>query len=158
MDSNQTYERYFNLSLRFISYRPRSEEEVYDYLKKKTNKAKNLNEKIIAQIMNRLIELGFIDDLEFAKFWITNRKKGLRFLKIELSQKGISKEIIEKALYGFDILEKENSLILKLIEKKKKTLAGLEKRKAYEKMIAFLLRKGFDYDNIKKHLGKNIEF
>ena len=158
MDSEQTYERYFNLSLRFLSYRPRSEKEVYDYLKKKTNKAKNLNEQIIARIMCRLAELKFINDFEFAKFWITNRRKGLRFLKIELFQKGISKETIEKALSGFDISEKEENLILKLIEKKKKNLAGMEKRKAYEKMTAFLLRKGFDYDKIKKHLGNVVEF
>lgn len=158
MDNQQIYERYFNLSLRFLSYRPRSEKEVYDYLKKKSIKAKNLNEQIIAKIMTRLVELKFIDDLEFAKFWITNREKGLKFLKIELAQKGISKEIIEKALSGFDIAEKEESLILKLIEKKKRSLANTEKRKAQEKMIAFLLRKGFDYSQIKKYLDKNIEF
>lgn len=158
MDESLIFDRYFNLSLRFLSYRPRSEQEVYKYLFEKSKKAKNLNEQIIAKIMHRLIELKFIDDLEFARFWITNRKKGLKIVKFELSQKGIAKEIIEKALSEFDILGKEESLILKLIEKKKRSLVNVEKGKAQKKMIAFLLRKGFEYGQIKKFLHKNIEF
>ena len=158
MDESLVFDRYFNLSLRFLSYRPRSELEVYKYLLEKSKKVNNLNEQIIAKIIHRLIELKFIDDLEFARFWITNRKKGLKFLKIELVQKGVSRETIEEALVGFDIAEKEDSLILKLIEKKKRTRLSIEKKKAYEKMVAYLLRKGFNYDQIKKHLGKNIEF
>ena len=158
MDESIVFNRYFNLSLRFLSYRPRSEKEVYDYFKEKSRKSSSLTEEIIAKIMQRLIDLKFINDLEFTRFWISNRNKALRILKFELQQKGIAKEIIEATLLEFDYEEKENNLIQKLIEKKKKSLIKFEKRKAYEKMAAFLLRKGFNYDQIKKHLDKNVEF
>jgi len=152
MDESVIFDRYFNLSLRFISYRPRSKKEVFNYLKEKSKKAPHLDEKVIAKIMQRLVDLKFIDDLEFAKFWIRSRKKGFKILKFELIQKGISKEIIEKAVSEFDLKAKEDDLIEKLIEKKKKSLSKYPKQKAYEKLFSFLLRKGFDYDAIRKSL------
>src|SRR3989344_3929675 len=132
MDESVIFDRYFNLSLRFISYRPRSKKEVFNYLKEKSKKAPHLDEKVIAKIMQRLVDLKFIDDLEFAKFWIRSRKKGFKILKFELIQKGISKEIIEKAVSEFDLKAKEDDLIEKLIEKKKKSLSKYPKQKAYE--------------------------
>ena len=145
MLESEIFDRYYNLALRFLSYRPRSEKEVYDYLKGKVHKSKGkLSEKIIAQIMSRLAELDFVDDSTFVRWWIENRKKGGRLIKLELLQKGISKETIEEALLKFDIAKKENDLIKKFIEKKKSL--------PYEKLVAYLLRRGFDYETIKKAL------
>ena len=151
-DPELTFNRYYNLSLRFLSYRPRSEQEVYKYLLEKAKKAKNLDEKIIASIMGRLVEYKFVDDFSFAKFWIEHRKKGFRILQFELQQKGVSKEILEKALAEFDLESKETDLINHLIERKTKSLQKYPEGKAREKMIAFLLRKGFDYNDVKKAL------
>lgn len=158
MDKEKTYERYFNLTLRFLSYRPRSEKEVYDYLKKKTHSAKSLDEEIIARIMQRLTALKFLDDVEFAKQWVANRSKSRKILKIELTQKGVSKEIIEKVISSSNLEEKEDMLIKKLIEKKMRSLGSIDDKKAYEKIASYLLRKGFKYDQVKKHLRENIEF
>lgn|SRR3989344_7397125 len=145
MSESEVFDKYYNLALRFLSYRPRSEREVFDYLKQKSKKTKGkLSEQTIAQIMGRLTELNFIDDLGFAKWWIENRKKGFRLLKLELLQKGISKETIEEASSTFDIVGKETELLKKLIDKKKNL--------PYEKMVAYLLRRGFDYEKIKKTL------
>lgn len=154
MDSSQIFARYYNLSLRFLSFRPRSEQEVYKYLLEKAKRAKNLDEQIIAKIMSRLVEYKFIDDLAFAKFWIENRKKGFRILRFELQEKGLSKEIISEVLSEFDLEKKEKQLIEKFIERKTKSLQRFPKEKAREKMIAFLMRKGFDYTDIKKALDE----
>ncbi|MEK9178534.1 MAG: RecX family transcriptional regulator [Patescibacteria group bacterium] len=146
MLESEIFDRYYNLALRFLSYRPRSEKEVYEYLKGKIQKSKgkSLNGEIIAKIMSRLAELDFVDDSTFVRWWIENRKKGGRLIKLELLQKGISKETIEEALLKFDIAKKENDLIKKFIEKKKSL--------PYEKLVAYLLRRGFDYETIKKAL------
>jgi SOS response regulatory protein OraA/RecX len=72
-DPELIFDRYYNLSLRFLSYRPRSEQEVHEYLKRKTKNLKLEEEekqKIIAKIMQRLLEYKFIDDNAFARFWI----------------------------------------------------------------------------------------
>ncbi len=153
MDNQEIFARYYNLSLRFLSYRPRSEQEVYKYLEEKSKRTKGkLDEQTIAMIMSRLIEYKFIDDLSFAKFWIEHRKKGFRILKLELQQKGVDREIIERAASELDLDGKESNLIQKLIEKKKRSLSRYPEEKSREKLIAFLLRKGFDYDDVKKAL------
>lgn len=151
-DPELIFNRYYNLSLRFLSYRPRSEQEVYKYLEEKRRRSKNLDEKTIASIMRRLVEYKFVDDFSFAKFWMEHRKKGFRILQFELQQKGVSKETLDKALAEFDLESKERDLINRLIERKTKSLQKYPKEKAREKMIAFLLRKGFDYTQIKKAL------
>lgn len=144
MDDSLVFDRYFNLSLRYLSYRPRSEKEVYDHLVEKSKKAKGLSEKIIAEIMQRLIKLNFVDDLEFAKFWIEHRKKAFSIVKMELVRKGINNETIEKAKLSFDINKKDDDLIKKLIEKKKNL--------PYEKLAPYLMRRGFSYDEVRRHL------
>ncbi len=151
-DPELVFDRYYNLSLRYISYRPRSEKEVYDYLIGKQKRVKNLDDATIAKIMARLVEYKFIDDRQFARFWIEHRKKGFRILRFELQQKGISKEIIEEAASEFDLGSKEDELMKKLIEKKSRSLKNENPQKVKEKTIAYLLRKGFDYEDIKKAL------
>jgi SOS response regulatory protein OraA/RecX len=73
-------------------------------------------------------------------------------VKFELGQKGISKEIIEKALEDFDLEKKEDLLLNRLIEKKWKTVSKNPKEKQYEKMMRFVLSKGFDYETAKKEV------
>lgn len=154
-DSSQTFERYYNLSLRFLSYRPRAEKEILDYLNKKAAKSKNLTEEIIAQIIAKLAEYKFIDDLEFAKFWVEQRTKfkhkPIWTIKFELKQKGIKEEVVDEVLQKFD---ESRSLDLesaeKLAEKKLDFYRNLPPQKRREKVMSYLLRKGFGYDIVKK--------
>ena len=61
MLESEVFDKYYNLALRFLSFRPRSEKEVLNYLRQKNKKTKGkLSEKTIAQIMARLTELNFI--------------------------------------------------------------------------------------------------
>jgi regulatory protein len=141
---NSIFDRYYNLALRFLSYRPRSQKEVYDYLKGKSRRVAGINDQTIAEIMKRLVDLKFIDDVEFAKFWIEHRKKAARVLNRELVDKGISKDIIEKVTSSFDLSKKDNELMRKFIEKKKNL--------PYEKLVGYLMRRGFSYEEIRKEL------
>ena len=152
MDSATIFDRYYNLSLRFLSYRLRSEKEMIDYLKR--NK---LSEQIIARIMAKLIEHKFIDDSEFAKLWIEQRTKykhkPIRVIEFELGQKGISKEIIDDVLADYD--EKKNvdlDSAKKLAKKKLDFYRVLDPKKRREKVMSHLLRKGFSYEVVKKVL------
>lgn len=153
MDSSQVFDRYYNLSLRFLSYRPRSEQEVYKYLLEKSKRTGGkLTDEIIARIMHRLTEYKFIDDYAFTKFWIEHRKKGFRVLRLELQQKGVSRKVIDNVSSEFDISSKEKDLLRKLIEKKQRSVERYPKEKQYEKIVSSLLRKGFSYDDVKKEL------
>ena len=149
MSEDSSFDYIYNNTLRFLSYRPRSEAEVLDYLKKKQASTKNTLE-----VMRRLREYNFVNDENFARWYIENRNKSIRIISFELKRKGISKNIMEKVLEDFDVKKKEDSLLNKLIEKKWKTVSKSPKEKQYEKMMRYVLSKGFDYDDAKKEVIK----
>ena len=161
------FEKFYTLSLRYLTRRPRSEKELKDYLKKKFQriKAEPSEEAFITQkIIDTLKQQKFLNDEEFAKWWIEQRTKfkhSSQFvIKRELLQKGISKEILAScfALDGSKANDLEQAKIL--VEKKLPRYRNLEKRELYNKLGAFLARRGFDWDTIKKAideiLGKGV--
>ena len=123
-----------------------------DYLKRK-----KLSEQIITRIMAKLIEYKFIDDLEFAKLWIEQRTKfkpkPIWIIESELKQKGMSKDIIDEVLSQFDEKKSlDEQSAKKLAEKKLEFYRSLPSQKRREKVTNYLLRKGFNYDIVKKVL------
>ncbi len=154
MDNDLILERYYNLTLRFLSYRPRSEKEISDYLAKKALRSQGLTEEIIAKVIEKLKEYKFIDDTAFAKFWVEQRtkfkRKPIRVIEYELKQKGIEENLIEEILSTLDDKDLDLGNAKKLAEKKLDFYRGLDVRKRREKVMNYLLRKGFSYDTVKK--------
>jgi len=140
----------YNLALKFLARRPRSEREVKDYLKKK-----KVPDEQIEMILSKLREQKFVNDYEFATWWIEQRTrfrpKGRRVIEIELQQKGISREIVKELRIknhesrGSDEKELARNLIQKRIAKYKE----LSRQELYQKLGGFLARRGFDLDIIK---------
>lgn len=134
--------------LRFLSYRPRSEKEVKDYLQKKKKGVKT-----ISGVTRRLKEQRLIDDTAFARWWLEQRiqfrPKGKRLLWLELRKKGVDPEVIDGVLAGYS---QELSLAQKLAQKKLKTYRHLDPLEFRQKMTGFLARRGFDWGVIKKAL------
>jgi len=79
------YER----ALHYLSFRPRSAQEVAQYLK-----GKGLDEEDAAAVLERLQQARLVDDAAFAQFWVNSREnarpKGAWALRAELRQKGIA--------------------------------------------------------------------
>ena len=106
-------------------------------------------------IIEKLKKQKFLDDREFAKWWIEQRSKvkpkALKFIIFELKQKGIEKDLIEEVLESkeFEIVS-DFDKAFKLAQKRINRYRGETPKKAYEKMARFLASKGFDYDIIKK--------
>jgi len=139
-----------NATIRYLSFRPRSEKEIRDYLKKK-----NANEKTIGLIVEKLKEYKFLDDAEFARRFIEQRikikPKAWRIIKLELIRKGISKEIIETIILEDQAPEiNDGETALKLAEKRIERLKNEPRQKQYEKMFRYLASKGYNYDIIKE--------
>lgn len=132
---------------KFLSFRPRSKKEILDYLKRK-NLGKNESE----LALKRVEKLGFINDEEFARFLVQSRvkskPKGKRVLILELRQKGIDNEIIEKILDEVTVSELE--LAQRAISKKLENFLKLPPNAAREKITAYLGRRGFSWDTIKE--------
>lgn len=156
MDPQLIYQKYLESAVRFLSFRPRSEKEVRDNLLKK-----KASSEIIDKVVNWLKEQRFVNDEEFVKWWIEQRgkfrPKGTRIIKMELIQKGIAQEIIEKLMAnGEENREIELNMAKKIVKKKLPKYRSLEKREIYNKLGSHLARKGFDWDTIKKSIDDEL--
>ncbi len=150
------FEKLLNRTYNFLSYRPRSEKEVRDYLVKK--KAEQTD---IQKIIIKLKEQKFLNDKEFTQWWIEQRSrvrpKALRVIKLELKQKGIANDLIEEVLNESVDLKTELEKAMELGKKKLERFKNLERQKVYEKLGRFLASKGFDWDTIKKVIDQLVE-
>jgi len=149
------FEKFYKAAIRFLSFRPRSEKEVSDYLTKK-----QCEPLISKRILESLKRDKFINDQEFLRWWVEQRTilkpKASRIIKFELKQKGISEELInDEGLMINDNLDFENAL--KLAEKKLRTIHDqTDRRKVQEKLGRYLAGKGFDWDTIKEVIDRSL--
>jgi regulatory protein len=133
----------YQRALRFLSYRPRSEKEVVDNLRKHETP-----EPVVEEIVERLKQNGVVDDVKFARLWLDNRSefrpRGSFALRSELRQKGIGDAIIEASLEEIDELD----LALRAGRKKAAKLISGDEREFKQKLYGFLSRRGFHYEII----------
>lgn len=126
-------------------------------LLKKKLYSKEKNHLLAEQIISRLKELGYIDDQKFTLNYIKHRinrsPRTINFLTRELTRKGIEKSVIQNVLPTIEINEQE--LCMQAISKKETLLAksNLPHPKKREKMIRFLLSRGFQWETIKACLN-----
>lgn len=163
LEQQSEFGKLYALALNYCLMRPHSKKEISDYLWKKTLNRKLKNRKTgefyekkgvskisVEQVLNRLIEKKYIDDEKFAKFWVENRnqRKGssIKKLKSELFSKGVSLDIIEQVLSESNRNDEDE--IQKIIAKKAKKYTD------EQKLIAYLARQGFSFDEIKKVISK----
>jgi len=109
---------------------------------------------IIDTVIDRLERLGYLNDLEFAKWWVEQRQthspRGARLIKSELFQKGMAQEVIEEVLSEDEEGEVEQAL--KAAKKKLRSYQKLNHREFKQKMGQYLARRGFDWEVIKETL------
>jgi regulatory protein len=104
------------------------------------------------KVINDLKNIGLIDDLAFASSVINSSllrgPKSRMYIRQKLYQKGIPKEIAEKAieseLAGYD----ESQAALDLARKKYETVKSLPTLKAKKRITDFLRGRGFSWDII----------
>lgn len=150
---NSSLEKIFQKTLRFIGLRPRSQKEILFYLQRKT-----ADQKIIEKIIGDLTNLGLINDGAFVDWWLEQRAsfrpKGKMALVMELRQKGIDNDLIQKAIVE-KVDEKEQAAFL--VEKKLKVWARLPQEILKEKLSGLLARRGFSWETIKLILDEKLK-
>lgn len=128
-----------DIALRFLSYRPRSEAEIRARL------GRRFEGWVVESVLQKLKELGFIDDLAFAQFWTENREtfrpRSRRLVSLELRRKGISSETATQITGGLD----DESSAYRAARGKALSLRGLEYREFRRRLGSYLHRRGFDY-------------
>lgn len=132
----------YQKTLKWILMRPRSIKETRDYLYGKQKV--EITEQDIEMIIKKLEKKKYLNDWEFAKYYVENRfiKKGIstRRLENELQKKGVEGEIISQIL-KLDMRDDAQE-IQKIIRKKRTKYND-------EKLISYLVRQGFDFEMVQ---------
>jgi regulatory protein len=145
-------------SIAYISLHPRSEKEIHAYLAKVAMKLEVADDEVIQAAFQRLVELKYVDDYEYARLFIESRlrghPRGPKVLVQELRKKGIPDEVITEVCATFfpknTNHEEELVIARKIVQKKYSywhTLSLLDQKK---KIFSLLSRRGFSSDVIHR--------
>jgi regulatory protein len=132
--------------LRFVALRSRSEWEIQQYLLRK-----HASPATSQAILTKLRKAGMINDVAFASMWVENRHllkpTSRRRLIQELRAKHVTNDAIELVLAADET--DEQAILKELISKK---LRQVKYRDDSLKLMQYLARQGFNYDDIKSAL------
>lgn len=132
--------------LNLIARRPRSEWEVRDYFKRKEYAPEQIN-----RLVQRLYSGQWLNDLEFARRWVENRRllksTSQRRLQQELKAKRVSDDVIQQALEEDEADEKQ--VLADLVARKRKQTRYRDD----QKLMAYLMRQGYNYGDVKDALN-----
>ena len=133
---------------RLLGYRQRSEIELRNKLSSRFTKA------AIDAVIERLRDKHMVDDIAFAQYWRERREmlnpRSRKMVSIELRQKGIDKEVINKVLVSYN--DEENAY---RAAKKKANLLSKEGYDNFRRKIgSFLMRRGFNYEVTKQTVDR----
>jgi len=157
LETESQFGKVYGRALEYCLMRPHSAKEVRDYLYRKTRPTRGktgelrpgVNPEVTTRVYDRLVEKNYINDESFAHYWVDNRSltKGAsrRKLVAELRSKGVEQSIIESVLAGSARADKDE--LQKVIAKKR------DKYPDDQKLMMYLVRQGFSYDDIKSALN-----
>lgn len=126
---------------RKLNAQPRTRFELDRFLREKC-----ITDSVRHEALDRVTEMGYIDDREFARAWVQSRirSRGLApmVLQRELVSKGVSPEFIEEALAGVDP-GYTRLRAYELAEKKMRSLTSVSTQVAIQRIYSLLQRKGY---------------
>jgi len=128
------------IALRQLTVRARTRVELARALARK-----QVPEDIAMAVLDRLTEVGLIDDAVFARDWLAaggRRQKSRRVLLGELAEKGVDRELIDEAAGELEG-ERDYEVARGFAARKAASLAGLEPAVRYRRLAGALARRGF---------------
>lgn len=162
IEGESQFGKLYARALEYCLMRPHSAREVRDYLWRKTRETKYKSRKtgevktregvtpeLAERVYDRLAEKNYIDDEKFARYWVENRNltKGAskRKLSSELAAKGVERGVVERLLA--ESSRSDDDELQKILAKKR------SKYSDEQKLMQYLARQGFSYDDIKHALS-----
>lgn len=138
-------------TLNYVSRYVKSEWEVEQYLKRN-----HASPTLIGIILNKLRNIDLINDERFTQNFINTRESlrptSRRKMQAELLKRHIDRQVIGK--YLSHNRENEQSALARLIASKRRQ----SKYKDDQKLMQYLARSGFNYDDIKSALKSEEEY
>jgi regulatory protein len=148
MDEEKTLEKATSLALRYLSYRPRSEFEVRACLRRR------YDEQVVGLVVERLKELGLLDDRAFAHAWsqgrMSSRPRSAALVRRELLAKGVDKETVQAEVATLDDEESAYNAGLRAAT----SLASAGYTTFRRRVWGYLHRRGFGQSVVRKTVGR----
>jgi regulatory protein len=149
------------LCLRLLTARARTRAELADRLAQR-----GYPDDVSTQVLDRLTDVGLVDDADFAEQWVRSRRlnagKGKRALAAELRNKGVDNEVINSALADIDAgAERERAEQLVGDKLRRERLAPDDDAKLARRLVGMLARRGYSqtmaFDVVKVALANERE-
>jgi regulatory protein len=132
------------LCLRLLTARARTRAELTAQLAKR-----GYPDDVSAEVLDRLADVGLIDDEDFAEQWVRSRRmhagKGKRALAAELRTKGVDDEVIADALADIDA-DAERTRAEQLVADKlrrERLTDEADDAKVARRLVGMLARRGY---------------
>ena len=143
----QLYAKARQEALRYLSYRNRSRAEVHRKL------AQRYPSEVVEQVIARLVEQSYLDDVAFAMEWRRQRERrrprGQSLLQQELQVLGVDREVIREALEGIEEADNAYQAAGTITRRFAATDSGADYARFRQKVWAFLQRRGFEHSAIR---------
>ena len=141
LQAQDTYEVAYQKAVHFISYRSRTSQEVQRKLK-----GMDFEPAVIEDVIERLKNNHFLGDAGYAQRWVENRvdlkPRSHRMMAMELRQKGIADEDIDRALEN---APEDEELAYEALKRRIHRYLRMDYSDYKRKAGAYLGRKGFSY-------------
>ncbi len=131
------------LCLRLLTARARTRSELESQLSKR-----GYSDDVSLTVLDRLTDVGLIDDTDFAEQWVRSRRvnagKGKRALAVELRNKGVDKAVIGEVLAGIDAgAERQRAEELVRAKLRRERLDDGDDPKVLRRLVGMLARRGY---------------
>ena len=149
------------LCLRLLTARARTRAELAGQLAKR-----GYPDDLSTRVLDRLADVGLIDDAGFAEQWVHSRRanagKGKRALAAELHTKGVDNDVITSVLGGINpAAERGRAEQLVRAKLRRETLGDDDDARVSRRLVAMLARRGFGqtmaYDVVSAELAAERE-
>lgn len=143
------------VAARFLGTRPRTRWELTRRLRRA-----GAAPEVIEATLERLAELGYVDDVAFARWWLEQRDRhaprGRRMVEAELRQHGVPREVVETLREAEAELppETEEARARIALERHLRGRPMPEDRPALQRLGTFLVRRGFDPQTVRRTLRR----
>jgi len=129
--------------LRLLTARARTRAELAGQLAKR-----GYPDDVSTRVLDRLADVGLIDDAGFAEQWVHSRRanagKGKRALAAELHTKGVDNDVITSVLGGINpAAERGRAEQLVRAKLRRETLGDDSDARVSRRLVAMLARRGF---------------
>lgn len=139
-------EKAYNYAIKYLK-NIKTKKDVYDYLIRK-----GFTDEETSEVCDYIEEVGLVDDDLYVKFFVEDsfriKNKGAKKIVYELKQRGIDDDKINEAIE--EASDMQYDALKEAYERKlEATKSETDQYKRKNKIIRFLISRGFDYSDIK---------